>query len=153
MNKPFSHAFFHDGVMLDVSLPDMTSVATQLALNLVSAHRVSQPIVVKNAILNRERLASTYVDHGLAMPHFMSSSVKQSSIVFMRLASPIWWDPLDAHSQVRLILCLALTKSPPMDILRLCSQLACASLDPGFCQQLLDCQTSYSALRVLSQSL
>ncbi len=50
---------------------------------------------VRRIIFEREKLMSTGIGHGIALPHGKSNAVKQTSAALVTLAAPIDYDALD----------------------------------------------------------
>ncbi|HEX3132754.1 MAG TPA: CNNM domain-containing protein [Planctomycetota bacterium] len=71
-------------VVLDLEAANMND-AIRIALNRVQATDLPQPKeTIIPAVLERERLASTYLGRGLAMPHARLLGIQKPAVVFVR---------------------------------------------------------------------
>lgn len=81
------------------------------------------------ALLQRERLGSTGVGNGIAIPHGKLPRVGRIFGVFTRLAKPIDWESLDA-APVDLVFLLIAPESAGADHLKALARIARAMRDP-----------------------
>lgn len=103
---------------------------------------------VFDTILQRERLGSTGVGHGVAIPHGKLRSVDRLIGVFARLARPVDFDSLD-EQPVDLVFLLVAPESAGADHLKALARIARVLRDAGFAQKLRatdDAATLYSLL-------
>jgi nitrogen PTS system EIIA component len=87
------------------------------------------------ALLQRERLGSTGVGAGVAIPHGKLPRVGRIFSVFMRLSKPIDWESLDA-SPVDLVFLLIAPESAGADHLKALARIARAMRDPSLATKL-----------------
>jgi PTS system nitrogen regulatory IIA component len=78
---------------------------------------------VFESLLSRERLGSTGLGHGVAIPHGRLSSLSQALCAFVQLTKPIDFDALDAQP-VDLLFALLVPKEATEEHLKLLAQLA-----------------------------
>lgn len=90
---------------------------------------------VFDTILQRERLGSTGVGHGVAIPHGKLRSVDRLIGVFARLARPVDFDSLD-EQPVDLVFLLIAPESAGADHLKALARVARVLRDAGFAQKL-----------------
>jgi len=83
---------------------------------------------VFNTLLQRERLGSTGVGHGIAIPHGKMASLEQISAVFVRLDQPVDYDSVD-DQPVDIIFLLLVPESAGADHLKALSRVARALRD------------------------
>lgn len=81
------------------------------------------------ALLQRERLGSTGVGNGIAIPHGKLTRVGRIFGVFARLAKPIDWDSLDS-TPVDLVFLLIAPERAGADHLKALARIARAMRDP-----------------------
>ncbi|MGD8395951.1 MAG: PTS sugar transporter subunit IIA [Candidatus Eiseniibacteriota bacterium] len=89
-------------IALDMPAPDKLSAIQQLVGVLDRAHFIDDAQVVIDDILERERLMSTGVGSGVAIPHAQSRGVKRLAMAFGRTGADIDFLSLDGKP-VRLI--------------------------------------------------
>lgn len=73
-----------DNVLLGIAPSSKKRIFEQAAQTLSLLYDVNKKEVF-DALFARERLGSTYLDHGLALPHCRLSSLKEPCCLFMRL--------------------------------------------------------------------
>jgi PTS system nitrogen regulatory IIA component len=86
-------------------------------------------------LLQRERLGSTGVGSGIAIPHGKMARVGRIFGVFMRLTKPIDWDALDA-APIDLVFLLLAPETAGADHLKALARIARAMRDPGLASKL-----------------
>ena len=88
-----------------------------------------------DAILQRERLGSTWVGQGVAIPHGKLKAVQQLVGVFARLARPVDFDSLD-DQPVDLVFLLLAPESAGADHLKALARIARVLRDSAVAQKL-----------------
>ena len=88
-----------------------------------------------DTILQRERLGSTGVGHGVAIPHGKLKPLNQLAGVFARLARPVDFDSLD-DQPVDLIFLLLAPESAGADHLKALARIARVLRDPATAERL-----------------
>ncbi len=88
-----------------------------------------------DTILQRERLGSTGVGHGVAIPHGKLKSLDRLTGVFARLADPIEFDALD-EQPVDLVFLLLAPESAGADHLKALARVARMLRDNGLAERL-----------------
>jgi len=81
-------------VALDVDAPDKKALFERAAAMLESASGLSRAQVV-DSLLARERLGSTGLGQGIAIPHGRVKGLRQAVGAFLRMRVPIPFDALD----------------------------------------------------------
>jgi len=88
-------------------------------------------------LLERERLGSTGLAGGVALPHARVPGVNGTRGAFIRLAEPIDFDALDGQP-VDLVFALLVPEEATNEHLQLLAQLASMFKEADFCQKLRD---------------
>lgn len=96
-----------DAVYLDLaSCRSKRQVLNELArLAAESIHVDRQELLA--ALLERERLGTTGIGHGIAIPHAKLASLKRVVALFARLDQPVDFEALDEHPSDLIVLLLA----------------------------------------------
>ncbi|WP_413283405.1 PTS sugar transporter subunit IIA [Vibrio sp. MA40-2] len=94
--------------------------------------RNAQPIF--DAMLKREAIATTYIGHGIALPHVMIEGVSQPSLAVMKLDSSINWH--SPRGDVNTIIAVLIPKPANMAVIKACTQLTRRLIDADFCHLL-----------------
>ena len=99
----------------------------------------------------RERLGSTGLGKGVAIPHGRVKGSKHVEASFIRLKKPLPFDAVDSQP-VDLLFCLAVPEDCGEDHLKLLAQVAELFSDPDLLQQLREAKTSGHLMQLLSGS-
>lgn len=82
-------------------LPELAAKSKKQALTLLSEHAAGLLGVpqrdIFEALMHRERLGSTGLGRGIAIPHAKLKAVKQMTCIMARLVTPIDYDSLDGE--------------------------------------------------------
>ncbi len=111
----------------------LEAVSQQLLLD-----RKTEPDVqraVFEGLTLRERLGSTGLGRGVALPHSRSPAIDHPRAALLQLATPVGFDALD-RQPVDLLLALLVPEHSNDEHLRILAQLAEMFRDPAFCEQL-----------------
>ncbi|MCG6966639.1 MAG: PTS IIA-like nitrogen regulatory protein PtsN [Chromatiaceae bacterium] len=99
-------------------------------------------------LLERERLGSTGLAGGVALPHARMPGIKDSRGAFLRLAEPVEFDALDGHP-VDLVFALLVPEDATEDHLQLLAKLAATFNDPSLRTRLREADAE-QAMAILS---
>ncbi|MEX2474945.1 PTS IIA-like nitrogen regulatory protein PtsN [Marinobacter sp.] len=91
-----------------------------------------------NNLISRERLGSTGIGQGIAIPHCRLEGLDHVVGVLMTLEEGVGFDAID-NQPVDLVFALIVPKEATSEHLELLSQLAEKFNDRGFCDQLRQC--------------
>ncbi len=91
-----------------------------------------------NNLISRERLGSTGIGQGIAIPHCRLDGLERVVGVLLTLEEGVGFDAID-NQPVDLVFALIVPKEATSEHLELLSQLAEKFNDRGFCNQLRQC--------------
>ena len=91
--------------------------------------------LIFDTLLERERLGTTGVGHGIAIPHGKLADLDHLQGLFVRLAEPIDFDAVD-DQPVDLIFLLLAPESAGADHLKALARISRILRDPGICDKL-----------------
>lgn len=123
----------------------LEELATLLARGVPSI----QATDILTSLSAREKLGSTGLGHGVAIPHGRMPSVSQSIGAFMRLKHPLDYDAHDGQP-VDLIFGLLVPHSATETHLKHLAAIAEMFSDNGFCQQLRESADESALFRLIS---
>ncbi|HEY6940394.1 PTS sugar transporter subunit IIA [Dokdonella sp.] len=83
---PFLDLLPAERVRTDVAAADKGELIERLAHLLAGG---GDPALARDALTARERLGSTGLGHGVAIPHGRSAKIDEASAAFVRLAAPV----------------------------------------------------------------
>lgn len=104
---------------------------------------------VFDSLFARERLGSTGLGEGVAIPHGRIKGLKDTLAALVRLAEPIPFDAPD-NQPVRLLVFLLVPEHASEEHLELLSELAELLSDRSIRESLLACEDSGQMLRILT---
>jgi len=97
-------------VMADAAV-ESKEEAVKLAVDwLFVLGRVENARAVEEAVWQREKTYSTGFGHGFAIPHCKTAAVQTSSLVLLKLRSPVAWGSLDG-GPVRVIILMVMCEA------------------------------------------
>ncbi|MEA3278894.1 MAG: PTS IIA-like nitrogen regulatory protein PtsN [Pseudomonadota bacterium] len=117
---------------------------------LASDEPALNPETVFERLLERERLGSTGLGHGIALPHARIKEVRETVGAFVQLASGVDFDAID-DGPVDLAFALLVPESANEGHLQLLSQLAAMFSDPGLREHLRNAESEVEILRLLEE--
>ncbi len=106
---------------------------------------------VFESLCARERLGSTGLGKGVAIPHGRVKGTQSVEVSFLRLKKPLPYDAIDGEP-VDLLFALAVPESCGEDHLKLLAQAAELFSDADLLEELRSAENSGSLLRLLSSS-
>ena len=128
-----------ENVLVDADLTSKKRVFEQAGL-LFENHQSIARSAVFDSLFAREKLGSTGLGQGIAIPHGRIKGLKQAAGAVIRLASGIPFDAPDGEA-VRLVFVLLVPEKATDEHLQILSELAQMFCDKPFRQQLLDAET------------
>jgi len=121
-------------VLVDDDSPSKKRVLERCA-QLLAPNDAEQTERVFERLLERERLGSTGLANGVALPHARVPGASETRGAFIRLAQPVDFDALDGQP-VDLVFALLVPEEATDEHLQLLAQLAGMFKEADFCQQL-----------------
>ncbi len=147
---PFRQLLAADRIVLLVEPGDRDGVLDAAARLLAGASAVdghSPASAIGASLRSRERLGSTAIGHGIAIPHGRTSAWPDARGAFLRLAEPVDFDASDGEP-VDLVFAMAVPEHFTQQHLQLLAELADRFADPGF-RAALRAAADADALRAL----
>ncbi len=103
-----------------------------------------------NTLLQRERLGSTGVGHGIAIPHGKITGLKQITGLFARLAEPIDFDAID-DQPVDLVFVLLAPESAGADHLKALARISRLLREPSAIEKLRTTKDKHNIYAILTE--
>jgi PTS system nitrogen regulatory IIA component len=116
-----------------------------------AAHSDLSESDIYEALLQRERLGSTGIGHGIAIPHGKLPKLNRLIGIFARLEKPVDFDALDGQ-QVDLVFLLLAPEGAGADHLKALSRVARALRDPAIAQKLRKSHDASALFSLLTQA-
>lgn len=139
-------------ISLDVSCGSTPAQVIEYLVHLVSARdRVTDLDLVRQAALDREKSSPTGLPGGAAIPHCRSSAWKKSTLVFVRLSSPVDFGGPDGPSELVFFIGVPTAKSDQHTTIL--SAIARGLLKKSFTAGLRGAESSDEALEIIKAHL
>jgi PTS system fructose-specific IIA component len=134
-------------IALDVELTDKAAVIDEIARLLQADGRlIDRDLYVKD-VYEREEIVPTGIGDLIAIPHARSAGVSTSSLVYLRLTSPIQWNE---EEQAKLIFGIAVPEDNADNLhLKILSSVAKKLLDDKIKQTIQESGSKQEILEVL----
>lgn len=104
-----------------------------------------------DVLLEREKLGSTGVGRGVAIPHGKLAGLDRVHGIFAKLTDPIEFDAIDDRP-VDLVFCLLAPEQAGADHLRALARVSRAMRNAGVCDRLRGCENGDAVLAILNSS-
>lgn len=137
-------------VVAGASLTSKKRLLELLAARLADGEGAELERRIFDSLCSREKLGSTGLGHGVAIPHGRIAGLTAAVGAFVRLSEPLAFDSVDARP-VDLVFALAVPEHFTNQHLMLLSQLAEMFSDGAFCARLRNTRDSNALFGVLSE--
>ena len=127
---PFSQLLTADRIVLLVEPGDRDGVL-DAAARLLTDSAPGTTAAIGDSLRSRERLGSTAIGHGIAIPHGRTQAFTEARGAFLRLQQPVDFGASDGEP-VDLVFAMAVPEHFTQQHLQLLSELAERFADPGF---------------------
>jgi len=139
-----------DGIILDLkSCQSKRQVLKELARHAAAALGLDEQHLL-DALMERERLGTTGIGHGIAIPHARLAEVDRLVGLFARLAQPVDFESLDDQPSDLIFLLLA-PDSADADSLKALARISRVLRDPALRQRLRQERDRDAVYRLLTQ--
>ena len=138
-----------EDVMLDVDVGDRDALLHLLARHFAESRHGLNEERVYQALAARERLGSTALGHGVALPHARMDEVREAAGAFVRLRHPIPFG-IAGGRPVGLVLALLVPRHATEAHLRLLAAAAEAFASRSACDRLSRCTAAQEARDILA---
>ncbi len=135
-------------IFTSISLSSKKKVLEQLAKKFESETGIDEAEIFE-ALCERERLGSTGLGQGVAIPHGRIGGLDHATALLMILDTPIDFDSMD-QSQVDVIFSLLVPEHYTNEHTELLAQVAELLNDPNFCHTIRHCKDSAQLFKTLS---
>ncbi len=138
-----------DNVLLDLDVTSKKRLFEQIGILFENHHQVSRSQVF-DALFNREKLGSTGLGHGFALPHGRLKGLRDTLCAFIRISGEIPFDSPDGQN-VKMAFALLVPEHANEQHLHLLSEIAEMFNDSGLRQALLEATDPAKAWEILNQ--
>lgn len=139
-----------ESVVPALEAPTKKDVLTEIS-RLAAEYADLDSHAVFDVLWERERLGTTGVGYGIAIPHGRVAGVKEVVGFFARLASPVPFDSID-EKPVDLVFLLLAPEEAGADHLHALATVSRLLRDPVLCEQLRRARDSHAIYRLLTET-
>lgn len=138
-------------VMIDLEVDSKKGLLQSVA-QAAAAQSGLDPHVIFDVLWEREKLGSTGVGHGIAIPHGRMPGVTQVVGLFARLKTPLAYESLD-EKPVDLVFLLMAPENDGADHLQALSAVSQLLRNKALCQNLRSANSAEAAYRYLTETV
>jgi len=138
-----------ESVLLDLDVVSKKRVFEQVGI-IFENHRHIARAQVYDSLFAREKLGSTGLGHGIAIPHGRLKNGRETLAAFVRTKDPVPFDAPDGNP-VRLIFVVLVPEHATETHLQILSELAQMFSEKSLRDQLLECSDPLEAHRLLTE--
>jgi PTS system nitrogen regulatory IIA component len=137
-------------VIPDLKGADKASVLKELSGVLVNPCQVTSVEELLQVLLDRERLGSTGIGEGIAIPHGRLKKLKKFFIVFGRSHKGVDFDSIDRKPSQLFFLVMA-PENSAVDNLKLLSRMVTLLKEPSFKKRLMEAPSRKELFQIISE--
>jgi len=149
LNMQISNLLSNDVIAVGLKAGEKEDVISRIVDLLSDSDAVADLDAVRKAVLDREKLMSTGVGKGIALPHAKSSAVSATVAALATIASPIPFDSID-EKPVQIIFLLVGAPDSQSEHIRILSRISRMMNSERFVSELLSAATPTELLEILS---
>jgi len=137
-------------VIADLQGADKTSILKELSGVLVKPCKASSVEELLQVLLDREKLGSTGIGEGIAIPHGRLKKLKKFFISFGRSVKGVEFDSIDRKPSQLFFLVMA-PENSAVDNLKLLSRIVKLLKEPSYKKRLLEAPSRKELFKVISE--
>ena len=137
-------------VLPELQGTDKPSILTELSGVLVKPCQVSSAEEILHVLLEREKLESTGIGEGIAIPHGRLKKLKTFFISFGRSIKGVEFDSIDHHPSQLFFLVMA-PENSAVDNLKLLGRIVALLKDTSFKKRLMEAHTQGELFKIISE--
>lgn len=139
-----------ENVVLNLDIKDKFEIIDSLIDLIAKVYKISDVEKVKNAVVEREKVLSTGVGKGFAVPHGKSDAVNEIAVAFAITKEPVDFESLDAQP-VRLIFLIVGRENMVSAHIKLLSRISRLMNKEEFRNSLLEAKTKKEVLELFNK--
>ncbi len=138
-----------EGVLPSLKVKDKKQLLQQLADKASLLTRVPSPRILET-LVERERLGTTGVGQGIAIPHGRLTEIKKITGIFAKLETPIEYEAVD-NQPVELVFMLLAPEGAGADHLKALARVSRLLRNQSACEKLRKAATSEALYAILTE--
>ena len=136
-------------VIADLQGADKTSILKELSSVLVNPCKAASVEELLQVLLDREKLGSTGIGEGIAIPHGRLKKIKKFFISFGRSVKGVDFDSIDREPSQLFFLVMA-PENSAVDNLKLLSRIVTLLKEPSFKKRLMEAPSRKELFQIIS---
>jgi PTS system nitrogen regulatory IIA component len=137
-------------VIPDLQGTDKASILKELSMVLVKPCKATSEEELLQVLLDREKLGSTGIGEGIAIPHGRLKKLKKFFISFGRSAKGVDFDSIDRKPSHLFFLVMA-PENSAVDNLKLLSRIVTLLKEPSFKKKLMEAPSRKELFQIISE--
>ncbi len=137
-------------ILPDLQGTDKASVLRELSTDLVEPSRADSSDELLRILLEREKLESTGIAEGVAIPHGRLKKLKDFVVSFGRSLKGVHFDSIDGKPAHHFFLVLA-PENSAVNNLKLLGRIATLLKDPSFKKRLMEAKSRHEIFQSISE--
>jgi PTS system nitrogen regulatory IIA component len=138
-------------ILLELAVEDKHALLEVVGEHMEAAHGLSRELV-RRGLEQRERVGSTAIGQGVAIPHARVHGLDKIQVAYLRLAQPIDADAVDGKP-VTDVFVLLVPKQAAQEHLVVLAEVSQLFADPHFRKQLQSCASAPEVLQSFAGAL
>ncbi len=139
-----------DGVILDLQGIDKLSVLKELSRVLVKPYKSPSAEEITEAVLNREKLESTGIGEGIAIPHGRLKRLEDFIVSFGRSIKGVDFDSMD-HQPTHLFFLVMSPENSAVNNLKLLGRIATILKNASFKKRLMKARSQKELFQLIAE--
>ncbi len=144
----FGNIIAHNAVVANLKTNSKKQLIQEMSEKIALIVEVDEHVIFEN-IMDRERLGSTGVGNGVAIPHAQIKSISKISGMFAKLDKPVDYESID-EQPVDIAFMLLAPDGAGADHLKALSKISRLLRDPEYLTKLRDCQDDEALYSLLT---
>lgn len=136
--------------IIDISSNDKKSALNELLEIICKDEKITDEKVFKKEIFKREKLMSTGIGYGIAIPHARHKSVTDFVIALGRKKQGLEYESID-DKPVKLIFMIGASDRQDKDYIKVLSRLVLRLKNPEFVKKILGAEDSSEILQIIKK--
>ncbi|PJE79179.1 Phosphoenolpyruvate-protein phosphotransferase [invertebrate metagenome] len=142
-----------DTIMMHGECSSKPEILKALVDNLYVNQRITCPVIVEEAVWERESISPTMLGFGIAVPHCKSDAVLNNTISILKLKHPIQWNPGDDVKTGTIFLLTVKANDATNAHLRIFAKLARRIMQKPFREALSQCSAKDDVMVLMKDAL
>ena len=139
-----------DRVVADLQGTDKPSILREMSRLLTGPCQAASAEDLVHILLDREKLESTGIGEGIAIPHGRVKKLKEFVLSFGRSTQGVDFDSID-HKPTRLFFFVMAPENSAVNNLKLLGRIVTLLKDPSFKKRLMEARSSKELFQIISE--